>query len=186
MLNKNYYKPAIFFDRDGVLTVSKRIQGKGFAPRKLKDFCLYQDAIASTRKTRDAGFLNIVVSNQPDIATGLLKPSVLSEMNDILFQELALDDVFNCRHISENNCNCRKPKPGMINSAADKFNIDLSSSWIIGDRDCDIEAGINAGVQTIFVDRRWASENGFEADFRCKSLGEAVDFILKTRFNVSR
>lgn len=178
MLNKNYKKRAIFFDRDGVITVSKRINGKGFAPRGLTDFCFYEDAKSSLRKTRDAGFLNIVVSNQPDIATGLLQPSVLNEMNKILFQELALDDVFNCQHISENNCNCRKPKPGMIYTAVEKFEIDLSSSWIIGDRDSDIQAGIIAGVQTIFIDRRWVTENGFDADYRCDSLYDAVDLIL--------
>jgi D-glycero-D-manno-heptose 1,7-bisphosphate phosphatase len=180
-LSKNYNKPAIFFDRDGVITISNRLNGKGFAPRNLTDFRLYEDAKPSLIKTRDAGFLNIVVSNQPDIATGLLQPSVLNEMNSILFQELALDDVFNCQHISENKCNCRKPKPGMISNAVEKFNIDLSSSWIIGDRDSDIEAGIIAGVRTIFIDRRWASENGFKADFRCESLFEAVGLILKRR-----
>lgn len=179
MLNKNYKKRAIFFDRDGVITVSKRVNGKGFAPRNLTDFCLYEDAKSSLRKTKDAGFLNIVVSNQPDIATGLLKPSVLNEMNIVLFQELALDDVFNCEHISEDKCNCRKPKPGMIYTAVEKFEIDLSSSWIIGDRDSDIQAGIIAGVRTIFIDRRWVSENGFDADFRCESLCDAVDLIFK-------
>lgn len=178
-MNNKYNKPAIFFDRDGVLTVSKRINGRGFAPRNLTDFCFYEDAIASLKKTRDAGFLNIVVSNQPDIASGLLQPSVLNEMNYILLQELALDGVFNCQHISENNCNCRKPKPGMIYAAAETFNIDLSNSWIIGDRDSDIKAGIDAGIQTIFIDRSWMSESGYEADFRCNSLGEAVDLIVK-------
>ena len=179
MLNKNYKKRAIFFDRDGVITVSKRINGKGYAPRNLMDFCLYEDAKSSIRKTKEAGFLNIVVSNQPDIATGLLQPSVLNEMNIVLFKELALDDVFNCQHILEDNCNCRKPKPGMIYTAVEKYEIDLSSSWIIGDRDSDIEAGIIAGVRTIFIDRRWVSENGFYADFRCESLCDAVDLIFE-------
>ena len=177
-MKKKHSRSAIFFDRDGVLTVSKRINGKGFAPRNLIDFCFYEDAKASLKKTSDAGFLNIVVSNQPDIATGLLQPSVLSEMNCILFLELALDGVFNCQHISENNCICRKPKPGMIYTAVDMFNIDLSNSWMVGDRDSDIEAGINAGIQTIFIDRSWVSEGGYEADFRCESLGEAVDLIV--------
>lgn len=118
------------------------------------------------------------MSNQPDIATGLLQPSVLNEMNNILFRELALDDIFNCQHISEDKCNCRKPKPGMIYNAAEKFNIDLSNSWIIGDRDSDIEAGVNSGVRTIFIDRSWVSENGFQANFRCESLCEAVNLII--------
>jgi len=177
-LSKNHDAPAIFFDRDGVIIVPKRLEGKGFAPRELKDFYFYEDAMSSLIKTRNAGFLNIVVSNQPDIAAGLLQFGVLNEMNNILFRELALDDIFNCQHISKDKCNCRKPKPGMIYTAAEKFNIDLSNSWIIGDRDSDIEAGLIAGVRTIFVDRRWESEYGFEADFRCESLCEAVDLII--------
>jgi D-glycero-D-manno-heptose 1,7-bisphosphate phosphatase len=180
-LSKNYNKPAIFFDRDGVITISNRLNGKGFAPRNLTDFRLYEDAKPSLIKTRDAGFLNIVVSNQPDIATGLLQPSVLNEMNSILFQELALDDVFNCQHISENKCNCRKPKPGMIYTAVEKHNLDLSNSWIIGDRDSDIEAGLTAGIRTIFIQRHWADENGFKSDFRSESLNEAVDIIIKNK-----
>lgn len=178
MLSKIYNKPAIFFDRDGVIIISKRLDGKGFAPRNLENFCFYEDAASSLAKTRNAGFLNIIVSNQPDIATGLLQPSVLNEMNNILFRELALDDIFNCQHISEDKCNCRKPKPGMIYNAAEKFNIDLSNSWIIGDRDSDIEAGVNSGVRTIFIDRSWVSENGFQANFRCESLCEAVNLII--------
>lgn len=177
MLNNN--KPAIFFDRDGVLTVSKRINGKGFAPRDLTDFCLYDDAISSLKKTRNAGFLNIVVSNQPDVATGLLQRSVLNEMNNILFNKLALDGVFNCQHAKENNCSCRKPKPGMIYTATQKFNVDLSGSWIIGDRDSDIQAGKLAGIRTIFIDRSWVSESGYSADFRCESLRDAVELIFE-------
>lgn len=181
MFNKSSKKPAVFFDRDGVITVPKSVHGKGFAPRNLTDFKFYEDAIACLKKTRDAGFLNIVVSNQPDIATGLLQSSVLNEMNKTLLKELTLDDVINCQHILENNCDCRKPKPGMIYTAVEKHNLDLSNSWIIGDRDSDIEAGLTAGIRTIFIERHWADENGFKSDFRSESLNEAVDIIIKNK-----
>ena len=181
MFNNSSNKPAVFFDRDGVITVPKSVNGKGFAPRSLFDFRFYEDAIASLKKTRNAGFLNIVVSNQPDIATGLLQSSILNEMNNILLKELTLDDVINCQHILENNCNCRKPKPGMIYTAVERHNLDLSNSWIIGDRDSDIQAGLTAGIRTIFIDRHWVDENGLKSDFRSKSLNEAVDLIINEK-----
>ena len=181
MFNNSSNKPAVFFDRDGVIIVPKSVNGKGFAPRSLIDFRFYEDAATSLKKTRNAGFLNIVVSNQPDIATGLLQSSVLNEMNKILLKELTLDDVINCQHILENNCDCRKPKPGMIYTAAEKHNLDLSNSWIIGDRDSDIEAGLTAGIRTIFIKRHWVDENGFKSDFRSESLNEAVDIIIKNK-----
>jgi D-glycero-D-manno-heptose 1,7-bisphosphate phosphatase len=172
-------KSAIFFDRDGVLTIPVSMNGKGFAPRCLEDFKYYEDAVESLQITRAAGFLNVVVSNQPDVSTGLLLDSVLESMNNRMLQDLELDEVNNCPHNSENNCSCRKPKPGMIKSSAERLGIDLSKSWIVGDRDGDITAGSIAGLRTVFIDRKWIEESGSSAEFRCLSLTEAVSLILR-------
>jgi D-glycero-D-manno-heptose 1,7-bisphosphate phosphatase len=171
--------PAVFFDRDGVITVPISCDGKGYAPRSLNDFKFYQDVRRSLLRTRKQGFLNIVVSNQPDIANGLLSEELLQEMNSQMLSKLAVDDVVNCPHNAKQDCFCRKPKPGMILLASKKHGIDLSTSWIVGDRDIDIEAGMNAGIQTVFINRRWKNESGIKADFRCDSIEEAVDVILK-------
>lgn len=172
-------RPAIFFDRDGVLTIPINLNGKGYAPRSLEDFKYYNDAAESLLRTHVAGFLNIVVSNQPDVSNGLLLESVLDSMNNSMLQDFALDEVNNCQHNSDDNCICRKPKPGMILSAAQRNGIDLSNSWMIGDRDGDITAGSISGTRTIFIDRNWLEESGNLAEFRCASLTEAVGLILR-------
>ena len=177
-LSKLSLLPAIFFDRDGVITVPQVLNGKGFAPRSLQDFHFYDDAKESLLRTRIAGFINVVVSNQPDLATGLLLERTLEEMNLKMIEALAVDEVYICPHVSKDNCNCRKPKPGMIESAAKKLSIDLSSSWMVGDRDLDIEAGSRAGLKTVFIDRNWLNEFGGGSNFQSTSLKGAVDIVL--------
>ena len=172
-------RPAIFFDRDGVLILPIKLKGKGYAPRSLEDFTYYEDAVESLLKTHEAGFLNIVVSNQPDISTGLLSEVVLEEMNSKMLQDFILDEVNNCPHNSEDNCVCRKSKPGMIQSSADRLGIDLSKSWIVGDRDGDIKAGSIVGLRTVFINRNWTDESGSLAEFKCQTLTEAVGLILR-------
>jgi len=174
-------RPAIFFDRDGVLTIPIDLNGKGYAPRSLEDFKYYNDAAESLLRTHAAGFINIVVSNQPDVSNGLLLESVLESMNNRMLQDFALDEVNNCQHNSDDNCICRKPKPGMILSAAERFGIDLSKSWMVGDRDGDIAAGSCAGLRTVFIDRNWLEESGSLAEFKCSSLLETVGLILRHR-----
>jgi len=171
-------RSAIFFDRDGVLTIPINFNGKGYAPRSLEDFKYYSDAAESLLRTHDSGFLNIVVSNQPDVSNGLLLVSVLENMSSKMLKDLKLDEVNNCQHISSDNCYCRKPKPGMIHSAAQRLGIDLTKSWMVGDRDGDMEAGSSSGLRTVFIDRNWSEESGSMAEFRCNSLTEAVDLIL--------
>lgn len=174
-------RPAIFFDRDGVLTIPINLNGKGYAPRSLEDFEYYDDAAESLLRTHDAGFQNIVVSNQPDVSSGLLLESVLENMNNRMLQDFALDEVNNCQHNSDDNCPCRKPKPGMILLAAQRNGIDLSNSWMVGDRDGDMTAGSSAGLRTVFIDRNWLEESGSLAEFKCASLTEAVGLILRHR-----
>ena len=171
-------RPAIFFDRDGVLTIPINLNGKGYAPRSLEEFEYYNDAAESLLRTHDAGFLNIVVSNQPDVSNGLLLESVLESMNNKMLEDFKLDEVNNCHHVSEENCHCRKPKPGMIQSAAQRRGIDLRKSWMVGDRDGDMAAGSSSGLRTVFIDRNWSEESGSTAEFRCNSLTQAIDLIL--------
>jgi D-glycero-D-manno-heptose 1,7-bisphosphate phosphatase len=174
-------RPAIFFDRDGILTVPNVLNGKGYAPRKLEDLKYYEDSVESLRRTHSAGFLNIIVSNQPDVSTGLLLASVLQEMNSKMLEDFELDDINYCLHNSSDNCLCRKPMPGMIQSSAQRLGIDLSKSWMVGDRDGDMKAGVLSGLRTIFVDRNWSGESGNLAEFKCLSLSEAVSLVLSHR-----
>ena len=170
-------REAIFLDRDGVITIPSNIDGKGYAPRSLEEFRFYSGVQNSLEKIRALGFLTLIVSNQPDVANGLLPIHVLEQMNIRMLSDLALDDINNCPHNSLDHCGCRKPKPGMLISSAKKWNIELGQSWMIGDRDSDIAAGFAAGCRTIFIDRNWTEETGEFADFRCDSLERAVELI---------
>ena len=168
---------GVFLDRDGVITVSLEMEGKGYAPRSLADFKFYDGTLDSIEGIRKLGFLPIIVSNQPDVANGLLADSVLEQMNQKIRDDLGIAEINNCPHNSMDNCSCRKPKPGMILSSAEKWSIDLPQSWMIGDRDSDVVAGATAGCKTIFIDRNWKAETGEYADFRCGSLRAAIDLI---------
>lgn len=169
--------PAIFLDRDGILVIPITHKAKGYAPRKLEDFKYYDDAYKSIKAIQQSEYLSIVVSNQPDFADGSLPISILETMSRKLISELGVDDVYNCTHSPLGDCECRKPKSGMFLKAAECWNIDLNRSWMIGDRDSDIESGKNAGCQTIFIQRNWAAESGKNSDYQVLSLYEAIGII---------
>ena len=157
---KNKQK-AIFLDRDG--TINKYV---GFL-RNIDDFELLDGVSEAIRMINEKGYLAIVVTNQPVIARGEVSVDELNEihnkMETLLGQKGAyLDAIYYCPHHPhkgyegeilelKRNCNCRKPKPGMLLSAAKDFNIDLSQSWMVGDGENDIKAGINAGCKTALL-----------------------------------
>ncbi len=156
--NLKHKQKAVFLDRDG--TINKFV---GFL-RNIEDFELLPDVPEAIRRINSSGYLAIVVTNQPVIARGEVSVSELEEihnkMETLLGQEGAyLDAIYYCPHHPHKGyegeipelkieCDCRKPKPGMLLRAADDFNIDLSQSWIIGDSENDILAGKAAGCKT--------------------------------------
>jgi D-glycero-D-manno-heptose 1,7-bisphosphate phosphatase len=168
---------AVFLDRDGVLTVSTIRDGKGYAPLSLNQFRFYPGVAICINRIKDLGFLPILVSNQPDVANGLLPLHVLEEMNQKIREELEIKEINNCIHNNKDQCSCRKPLPGMLNNSANKLGINLSESWMIGDRDSDVSAGIAAGCRTIFINRNLRAETGELANFFCDSLEKAIDII---------
>ena len=157
---KNKQK-AIFLDRDG--TINKYV---GFL-RNIDDFELIDGVAEAIRKINESGYLAIVVTNQPVIARGEVSFNELEEihnkMETLLGKEGAyLDAIYYCPHHPHKgyegerpelkiDCDCRKPKPGMLLKAAEDFNIDLSQSWMIGDGQNDVVAGINAGCKTVLI-----------------------------------
>ena len=156
--NLKHKQKAVFLDRDG--TINKFV---GFL-RNIEEFELLPDVPEAIRRINSSGYLAIVVTNQPVIARGEVSVSELEEihnkMETLLGQEGAyLDAIYYCPHHPHKGyegeipelkieCDCRKPKPGMLLRAADDFNIDLSQSWMIGDSDNDILAGKAAGCKT--------------------------------------
>ena len=155
---------AFFLDRDG--TINKYV---GFL-RKPEEFELLNGVAEAIRRINQSGYLAIVVTNQPVIARGEVTWEGLDEihrkMETLLGQEGAyLDDIFVCPHHPDRgfpgerleykmDCDCRKPKPGMLRKAAGKYNIDLAESWMIGDSQRDVVAGMAAGCQTVLLQKQ--------------------------------
>jgi D-glycero-D-manno-heptose 1,7-bisphosphate phosphatase len=168
---------AVFLDRDGVLVREIVRENQAFAPITMAEFAIYPDARAQVQRLRDAGFLCIVFTNQPEVGRGLLPQETLDEMHARLRAEIPLHDVLVCPHGRDGMCECRKPRPGMLLEAGRKWAVDLGASFVIGDRWRDIDAGLAAGCFSILIDRPYSACE--RADARVQSFSEAVDLILQ-------
>jgi len=166
---------AVFIDRDGVINKVVFRQGLPGSPRTLDEFILNDGIRQTTRELRDYGFRIIVVSNQPDVARGEITQGVLDLMTERMCGEIPIDNVYICPHDDIHQCSCRKPKPGMLLEAASRWEIDLSSSFIVGDTWKDMEGGKAAGCKTILLDALYNQD--IQCDFRVNSLSEAVEII---------
>ena len=183
---------AIFLDRDGTIN-----QLVGFL-RKPEEFKLLDGAAEAIRLINSSGYLAIIITNQPVIARGEVTTEQLqtihNKMETLLGAEGAyIDGLYYCPHHPHKgyegeipelkiDCECRKPKIGLLKNAAERFNIDLSRSWFIGDTTMDIQTGINAGTKTVLVKTGEAGKDGkfkAEPDFEAESLLEAVKLITK-------
>jgi len=171
---------AVFIDRDGVINENVQRDGRPVAPTRLEDFRFLPGVDQAAARLKAAGFVLVVVTNQPDIATGRTPREVAEAMNDKVRQRLPVDDVKMCAHVDQDGCECRKPKPGMLRAAAAERGIDLAASYMIGDRASDIGAGRAAGCVTILVDSAaGAPPVRQESDMVARSLREAAQLILR-------
>ncbi|CAK0757802.1 D,D-heptose 1,7-bisphosphate phosphatase [uncultured Gammaproteobacteria bacterium] len=170
---------SVFLDRDGVLVIPEFRDGRSYAPRSLDRFALYPAAAPALAALKAAGFRIIVVSNQPDVGNGLVERAVVEDMNRILAATLPVDAVLCCYHSQKEACACRKPKPGMLQEAAHRFSLDLSASFMVGDRASDVEAGRAAGTRTVFIDLGYTREPRPEApDWVVTDVAAASAVIL--------
>lgn len=186
--NLHRQQKAIFLDRDG--TINSYV---GFLT-DIDDFSLLPGVEEAIRKINESGYLSIVVTNQPVIARGEVSAENLQEIHNKMETLLGnkgayLDSIYYCPHhphrgyegeITELkiDCNCRKPKPGMLIKASDDYNINLDQSWMIGDSPIDMLAGKNAGCHTVYL----GNEVCEYADFSAKNLVEAVNIVLSERY----
>lgn len=185
---------AIFLDRDGTINVLK-----GFL-RKAEDFELLPSVVGAIKKINSSEYLAVVATNQPVVARGECTLAELENIHNKLQTELGksgafVNDIFFCPHHPHKgyigevpelkvDCDCRKPKIGMIIRAAEKYNIDLSKSWYVGDSTVDIQTGINAGMKTILVHTGEAGKDGkfvVTPDFEAEDLLAAVERIVKPK-----
>ena len=182
--NLSHKQKAIFLDRDG--TLNKYV---GFL-RDINEFELIDGVSDAIKAINASGYLAVVVTNQPVIARGEVTVPELDEIHNKLETLLGndgayIDGLYYCPHHPDKgfegeipelkvDCGCRKPKPGMLIKAAEDLNIDLGSSWMIGDGKNDIEAGRNAGTRTIYL----GTDDSVRADYNADSLMSAVGIIL--------
>lgn len=171
-------KPAVFLDRDGVLNHVLIRDGMPFGPMTLAEFVLVEGAAADVRRLKDAGFTVIVATNQPELARGRLTRAALDAMHAKLRAEVPVDAIQVCPHDDDNHCACRKPQPGLLLSAAREHGIDLTRSFMVGDRWRDVEAGRAAGCRTVLVEMGYRETLKSPPDHVADGLGGAVRWIL--------
>lgn len=172
-------KRAVFLDRDGIINRAIVRDGKPYPPGTLEEFELLPGVENTIRSLRKAGFLIIVVTNQPDVATGIQHREVVEAMHDKLRTPGLCDDIKTCYHTDANGCNCRKPKAGMLIEAAREWDIDLAHSFMVGDRWRDVAAGKTAGCYTFFIDNKYRDRHADNPDAVVESLEEAGRAILQ-------
>lgn len=169
---------ATFLDRDGVINRAIVRDGRPYPPASRAELEILPGVPDALERLRAAGLRLIVVSNQPDVARGSTARASVEAINEALMRALPLDAIRCCLHDTYHNCACRKPLPGLLLQAASDFDLDLSRSWMVGDRWRDIEAGRAAGCHTIFIDYGYKEAQPEHPDHRVGSLPEAVPIIL--------
>jgi histidinol-phosphate phosphatase family protein len=193
-MSRRHSRPAIFIDRDGTLVEEVDLL------HRVEDLRVFPFSAPAVKRINDSEFLSFVATNQPVVARNLCDMEKVGEIHckleTLLGEQGAyLDDIYFCPHHPDKgypeenpaykiDCECRKPKTGMIEAAAREYLVDLSASWIIGDRTTDIQTGINAGLTTALVRTGLGGKDGrFDArpDFSFDTLDEAVEFIVSQR-----
>ena len=176
----NKLVPAVFLDRDGVISRALERDGLPYPPTSLGEFQIFSEVPEACRRLKQAAFLLVVVTNQPDVGRRTLKKEMVEAIHAEMCRQLPMDRVEVCYHPGkgQSDCDCRKPKPGMLLRAAKELGIDLAQSWMVGDRWRDIDCGHAAGCRTIFIDRGYAEALKQQPNFRVKNLLEAAEIIL--------
>jgi D-glycero-D-manno-heptose 1,7-bisphosphate phosphatase len=151
---------AVFLDRDGVLNEPLIRDGLPFPPQRIEEFRLYPEAAPACALLRQAGFLLVLATNQPDVGRGGLQLETVERMHALLLDKIPLDRIEMCTVPDGDSPGSerRKPAPGMLLDAAKALQIDLSRSFMIGDRWRDIDCGHAAGCITILINRPYAEK----------------------------
>ena len=175
-------KRAVFLDRDGVLNRPVVRDGRPFPPARIEEFELYPDVVEACAQLKEAGFLLVVVTNQPDVGRGTQTRQLIDVIHARLRAVIpSLDAIEVCFHAGAahgESCDCRKPRPGMLLRAAAAYEIDLSGSFLIGDRWRDVDCAHAAGCRAIFIDRGYQESLREKPEFTVGNFSDAVRAIL--------
>jgi D,D-heptose 1,7-bisphosphate phosphatase len=168
---------AIILDRDGVINKDTRYA------HKIEDFELLEGTVEGLKKLQKEGYKLVIITNQAGIGRGYYTEEDFYNFNNYLIKKLKekgirIGKTYFCPHHPKENCDCRKPKPGMIKKAEKDFDLDLSKCWLIGDKLSDIKAGENAGCKSLLIDSEYVKG---EKRKKFKNLEIAADFIINTK-----
>ncbi len=172
-------KKAVFLDRDGV--INEVLTNRVKFVNKPEQMYLLPKVGEAIKKLNDAGYMVFVVTNQGGVGLGYMKETMLHKVHEKMMRDIAeaggrVDDIVYCPHKPHAGCACRKPEPQMLTRLAEKYQIQLAESYMVGDRDVDIQAGKLAGTKTILVGKE---ELG---DFQFPSLYEAAVWFTKNAY----
>jgi D-glycero-D-manno-heptose 1,7-bisphosphate phosphatase len=170
--------PAMFLDRDGVINRAVIRAGVPCPPASLNELEILPGVPAALAALRAGGYRLVVVTNQPDVARGSTSREFVCDIHARLADTLTLDAILTCFHDDAADCECRKPKPGLLLQAARELSLDLASSFMVGDRWRDVEAGRRAGCRTFYVDQGYENSVPACTDFRVQSLSQAAGMVL--------
>ncbi len=174
-------RPAVFLDRDGVINEISVLNGVPRPPNNVEEFRFLPGVRETCEALNKAGYLLIVVTNQPDVARGTQTQERVEEINRLVEQELPVAVVLTCYHDNSDTCDCRKPKPGLLLQAASTWEIDLKRSFMIGDRWSDTQAGKTAGCKTILIERDYSQRDKCQPDWIAQDLPTAARLIPSQR-----
>ena len=179
-------RPAVFLDRDG--TISEEVGYLNDATQ----FRMFPFAAAAIRKLNDANLPVVVVTNQSGVGRGFFPESMVHTVHELMTRQLTvagahLNAIYYCPHTSDDECECRKPKPGLLERAAREHDLDLPGSFVVGDRYGDVELAHGTGGRGILVRTGYGEEDLREnssawpkqPDFVADDLAAAVDWILR-------
>jgi D-glycero-D-manno-heptose 1,7-bisphosphate phosphatase len=169
---------AVFLDRDGVINLTVFRKGAHRAPQDMSEFGYVEGVKATLEALKARGYVLLVCTNQPDVARGWQDLQRVLEIHAQIELDLPVSRIYACFHDDANDCACRKPKPGMLVQGSEEFAIDLTQSWMIGDRWKDIEAGKAAGCRTVYLRHDHDAEPSHEPDYEIQRLEQLLEIIL--------
>jgi D-glycero-D-manno-heptose 1,7-bisphosphate phosphatase len=177
---------VVFLDRDGVLNRAFPEGGTTRPPMSVDELEILPGVPESLARLRGAGFALVVVTNQPDVARGRQTRGAVEAINARLCAELPLLDVFACYHDNADDCACRKPRPGLLLAAAEKWGLDLDGAYLIGDRWSDVAAAHAAGCRGVLVETPFSGAHRCSPDHTAADITGAADWILENAGSAAR
>ena len=172
---------AVFLDRDGVLNPPVVRDGKPYPPASVEEFSIYPEAAQACIALKNAGFILVVATNQPDVGRGAQRREIIEAMHAKLMRELPIDRIEVSYDGGDEKppSEFRKPRPGMLLRSAQELRLDLAACWMVGDRWRDIDCGHAAGCRTVFINRGYVEELRQAPDFIVINLAEAARIIVE-------